>query len=357
MPVAPCFDPTTGASGGAAPGGSTPPGLTVTGRTDGEAYTVTAGARSLTISNPDGATLSTTVELASDGSAVTVTGSTTTSPSWTAPSGASGGDAVQVRVAATKDNLTTSVSFTERMVSTGLSAITTEQVDLTDGTWTLVDPDNLVDTITIDGSGFHTITWNAFSGSADYNPGGGSNFTGPRWYKLAKASGVQVDAQDASVTALKINLPEPTHPSSGYPQLNVWCTAADPTADTVAAQRGLGIVHGQASGATTYQVGAFSLATDILVSNANTDSVFGFACKGGREVGSCTYFAQRDDTGEVLENNTRSANTNTQTSAANAYIYFGAGILNNTHTMLAGTTSTPFQLHYRAIRLTDLLET
>lgn len=356
MPVAPCFDPTTGASGGAAPGGSTPPGLTVTGRTDGEAYTVTAGARSLTISNPDGATLSTTVELASDGSAVTVTGSTTTSPSWTAPSGASGGDAVQVRVAATKDSLTTSVSFTERMVSTGLSAITTEQVDLTDGTWTLIDPDNLVDTIAIDVNGFHTITWNGFAGSADYNPGGGSNFTGPRWYKLAKASGVQVDAQDASVTALKINLPEPTHPSSGYPQLNVWGTAADPTAGAVATQRGLGIAHGQSNGATTYQVGAYSLATDVLYSNANTDSVFGFACKGEREVGTCTFFAQRDDTGQVLENNTRTSNQNTQTASANLYVYFGAGLLNNTHTMVAGTTSTPFQLHYAVMRFTDLLE-
>jgi hypothetical protein len=356
MPIAPCFDPTTGASGGAAPGGSTPPGLTVTGRTDGEAYTVTAGARSLTISNPDGAALITTVELASDGSAVPVTDSATTSPSWTAPSGASGGDAVQVRVGATKDGLTTSISFTERMVSTGLSAITTEQVDLTDGTWTLEDPNNLVDTITIDGSGFHTITWNAFAGSADYNPGGGTNFTGPRWYKLAKASGVQVDAQDASVTALRIVLPEPVHPSSAYPQLNVWGTIVDPTASAVSTQRGLGIAHGQANGATTYQVGAFSLATDVLYSNANTDSVFGWAAKGKEEVGTCTFFAQRHDTGAVLENNTRTANQNTQTTSANLHVYFGAGILNNTHTMVAGTTSTPFQLHYAVLKFTDLLE-
>lgn len=341
--------------GGTAAGGVTPPGLTVTGRVDGEAYTVTAGARSLTISNPDGATLSTTVELASDGSAVTVTGSTTTSPSWTAPSGGADGDAYQVKVKATKSGATTTVSFTERMVSTGFSAIATEQVDLTDGTWTLVDPDSLVDTITIDASGYHTITWNAFSGSADYNPGGGTKFTGPRWYKLAKASGTQVDAQDSSVTALKISLPD-TNVSSGYPQLNVWGTAADPTADTVASQRGLGIVHGQSNGATTYQVGAFSLATDILYSNANTDSVFGFAIKAEREVGAATFFAQRDDTGAILENNTRTANINTQTASANLHVYFGAGLLNNTHTMVAGTTSTPFQLHYRVLRFTDLLE-
>ena len=121
MPITPTFDPTTGASGGASSGGGggSAPGLTVTGRTDGEAYTVSAGARSLSISNPDGATLSTTVEQASDGSAITVTGSTGTTPSWTAPSGSTTGEAVQVRVRATKGGLSTSVAFTERVAASG----------------------------------------------------------------------------------------------------------------------------------------------------------------------------------------------------------------------------------------------
>jgi len=98
-------------------GGGNEPGLAVTGRTDGEAYTVSAGGRSLSISNPDGATLSTTVEQASDGSAITVTGSTGTTPSWTAPSGSTTGEAVQVRVTATKGGLSTSVAFTERVAA------------------------------------------------------------------------------------------------------------------------------------------------------------------------------------------------------------------------------------------------
>ena len=121
MPITPTFDPTTGASGGASSGGGggSAPGLTVTGRTDGEAYTVSAGARSLSISNPDGATLSTTVEQASDGSAITVTGATGTTPSWTAPSGSTTGEAVQVRVKATKSGLSTSVAFTERIAASG----------------------------------------------------------------------------------------------------------------------------------------------------------------------------------------------------------------------------------------------
>ena len=120
MPITPCFDPTTGASGGASSGGGgSEPGLTVTGRTDGEAYNVSAGARSLSISNPDGAVLSTTVEQASTGGAVTVTGATGTTPSWTAPSGSTTGEAVQVLVKATKGGLSTSVAFTERIAGAG----------------------------------------------------------------------------------------------------------------------------------------------------------------------------------------------------------------------------------------------
>ncbi len=137
MPITPCFDPTTGASGGASSGGGgSEPGLTVTGRTDGEAYTVSAGARSLSISNPDGATLSTTVEQASDGSAITVTGSTGTTPSWTAPSGSTTGEAVQVRVVATKGGLSTSVAFTERIAASAGGLTDVLDLDFTDVTTT-----------------------------------------------------------------------------------------------------------------------------------------------------------------------------------------------------------------------------
>ena len=118
MPVAPCFDPASGASGGAAPGGSVQPTLSVSGRVNGEAYTVTSGGRTLTVSNPDGATLLTTVELASTGAAIPVIDSTTTTPSYIAPPEGDFGDAYNVRVVATLDGLTSQVSFTERMAGT-----------------------------------------------------------------------------------------------------------------------------------------------------------------------------------------------------------------------------------------------
>ena len=133
---------------------ATEPSLTVTGRADGEAYTVTSGGRSLTISNPDGATLSTSVELASDGSSIPVTDSTTTTPSWTAPAGGAAGDAYQVKVAATLGGLSSTVGFTERIAGTGggsgLTAPTTAyRIDFTDeptATW-----NGLAVAVTIDG--------------------------------------------------------------------------------------------------------------------------------------------------------------------------------------------------------------
>jgi len=124
--------PGTGLSSGGG-GGGTEPGLTVTDRVDGEAYNVTAGARSLVISNPDGATLSTTVERASDGSSVLVSNAGTTSPSWNAPTGSDDGDAVQVRVLATLAGLSTSVSFTERIAGTGEAAAVTAPADTSQG--------------------------------------------------------------------------------------------------------------------------------------------------------------------------------------------------------------------------------
>ena len=102
--------------GGPVATGGTQPSLSVVDRTDGEAYTVTDGeARSLSISAAAGATLSTTVELASSGLPVSVTGAATDAPSWTAPAGSTDGEAVQVLVVATLDGLTSSVAFTERV--------------------------------------------------------------------------------------------------------------------------------------------------------------------------------------------------------------------------------------------------
>ena len=96
---------------------ATEPTLSVAGVTDGEVATITAGARSLSITAQSGSTLLTTVN-DKDG-AVTVTGSTTATPSWTAPSGGTTGNACQVHVTATLNGLVSEVSRTELVGGSG----------------------------------------------------------------------------------------------------------------------------------------------------------------------------------------------------------------------------------------------
>jgi len=115
-PTASTYPEISGAASGTTP---TEPTITVTGRANGGTYTVSAGARSLSIGNPGGADLETTVNDTSG--VVSVTGDATTSPSWTAPSGGSSGEATQVRVVATDSatGLSSEFSFTEFVAGAG----------------------------------------------------------------------------------------------------------------------------------------------------------------------------------------------------------------------------------------------
>ena len=350
MAIAPCFDPTTGASGGAAPGGSTPPGLTVSGRVDGGGYTVTAGARSLTISNPDGATLSTTVKKASDNSSVTVTGSTGTSPSWTAPSGGAEGESLSVLVTASKGGLTTSVAFTERVVSTGLQNIALEEIDLTDGTWTLLDPDSLIDTVAF-GSGKNTITWNATTGSADLVMTNGSNFRGPRWYKLLSISGQQATTATPLVFVTDI---EPDNSSaSDFGQKHYIGTSHVPTSTVTDTIKGVGAVWQINQSSTTMQMGAWTRTTTSLQSSALNQRQMMASLRGFESLGSPSFMNIRSND-VVAATNARASNQNAiGGSGANLYVIAALGTSTNSAAIDAGD-QTIFAAHFVASSYTGI---
>jgi len=316
MAIAPCFDPTTGASGGAAPGGGTPPGLTVSGRADGGGYTVTAGARSLTISNPDGATLSTTVKKASDNSAVTVTGSTGTSPSWTAPAGGADGESVSVLVSATKDGLTTTVGFTERVVSTALASIALEAIDLTDGTWTLDDPTSMVKTTT-HAAGINTITFNAKAATADYLMTSGANFTGARYYKLLSISGSQ--ATTATPLVFVADVEPDVSASSTFNQKHYIGTTHNPTSTVVNTISGVGGGWQITNGSTTIQAGAWTRGATSFNSNATTERTFIASQRGFESLGAPAYMNIRST--DVVNNSNARASSQNAIGGAGANLY------------------------------------
>lgn len=328
-PAAPTF-PAPGGGGG---GGATEPGLTVADRTDGAAYTVASGARSLTITNPDSATLLTIVRKASDGSAITVTNPNSTSPSWTVANGGAEGDSYQIRVRASSGGLTTSVSFTERVISNGLKDIALTEIDLSDGTWTLEDPDSLVDTVTFS-SGQNTVTFNAASGSADLNIGSGSNFRGPRWYKLLSVSGQQATTATPIVLLTRI---EPDKSSaSDFGQRHVIGTSHQPTSTVTNTINGAGAGWQINDGSTTIQMGAWTRSAVNLTSNSLNQRQVMASLRGFESLGAPSFLNLRS-TDACVGTGARNSNATAIGGAgANLYVIVCLGTNGNTAAISAG---------------------
>jgi len=333
--------------------GAAAPSVSVSGRTDGEAYTVTGGAaRSLSITADPGATLSTTVEVASSGLPLTVTDSTTTTPSWTAPAGGATGEAVQVQVTATASGASSTVSFTERTASAGLYDVATEVVDLTDGTWTLYDPDGLVQSISFDSStGEHTVTMNELAApTSDYNPCGGTGYTGPRWYKALEISGNAVNADDVITM---IHTADGTITTAGWNQRNIWGTTCAPTSLLVGQTGlcGIGIVWQAPTGT---EQGVYRLGSAYTQSSALNVNQWGIHQRGRDHIlGSLntsfkTGGAVATVAGNVLEQILPAAQYGLP-----VYLYFGLGIKTNTSTIPLNA-QTKFKLGYQALTLTGV---
>lgn len=337
--------------GGGSAGGSTAPGLTVSGRSNGAAYTVTAGARSLSITNPDSATLSTTVKRASDGSAITVTDSTTTTPSWTAPSGGVDGVALQVTVTASAGGLSTVVAFTEKIVSTGLANIALEDIDLTDGSWTLEDPDNLVSS-TAHASGINTVTWNAASASSDLTMTSGANFRGPRWYKLISASAQQLTT--ATPMVLIVDLKPDKSAASDFNQKHYVGTTHQPTSTVVNTINGVGAAYQVNNGATSLQMGVWARGnTSLSPSNAQTERSFVVSQRGFESLGSPGFINLRS-TDVANFTNARQSNLNAIGGAgANLYIIVALGTSTGSSAIDAGD-QTKFTASFIASSYTEI---
>jgi hypothetical protein len=137
------------------------------------------------------------------------------------------------------------------------------RVDLTDGSWTLLDPDSLVQSVGYAG-GVNTITFNAIGvGSTDYDPTQGTNFKGPRWSKLLEIDGNAVSTADLIqfLSLLKNAFPDPRDFNGAF-ALGV-CT--DPTSTNISLATGMGTVGGacqyNTTGADTYGALCYNAVT------------------------------------------------------------------------------------------------
>ena len=299
-----------------------------------------AGAYVPTLVITAGATVLTTAWNNSTG-AVTVTGSTTTTPSVPEPAA---GSATTVTHVATKDGLTKTLAFGVGKVAS-LADLAFIEVDLTDGSWTLYDPDSLVKSVAF-ASGYNVITWNELAvGSSKYNPGvrvGGHSW--PRWYKALVIGSTAVVADDwlELVTLMQCD----TSVNEFHQQV-VAAAANNASTTDVDDMAGTGGIFAKLTSAAcsygtwmedspTYEAGGAVRA--LCVVN-----------RGGRGVGSGAYGTMEATAARALGWNTRSADRIIIAAASDpVYVMVGAGTRGNTDT-IADFAQNSFRIGYKAI--------
>ena len=169
---------------------------------------------------------------------------------------------------------------------TSLSGLTPVLVDLTDGSWTLYDPDSLVDTVA-HSAGWNTITWEAASASADLNWSTASgSMRAPRWYKKLLLDTTQVTSTDCLLFTTEM---EASRTDSSLTKV-ILTVAEQPGSTDVALIRAVG---GAANKVSTTQIsgGSYAYSAETVTQNAALGSTFATTLRSNDSMGGSLYVA------------------------------------------------------------------
>ena len=336
MPIVPAYDPSTGASGGPAPTGSTEP--TITSSLGDTTNQTVAYEPTLTLSA--GATVLTTAWNSVTG-AVTVTNPTTTTPSIPVPAA---GSATKITHVASFGGLTKTLAVAAGRPAS-LASLPFIEADLTDGSWTLYDPDSLVKSVAFT-AGYNIVTWNALAvGSNAYNPSvaAGAHHW-PRWYKALTIGGVAVVAGDwlELVTLMQCDTAV-----DDFHQQVVAAAANDAATTVVNDMAGTGGVISKLTGSAC-AYGTWMEDSSTVEATGTPVRSLCVVNRGGRGVGSGAY-GTMEATDRALGWNTRNADRTLVAAASDpVYVMVGAGTRGNTDT-IADFAQNSFRIGYKAI--------
>jgi len=296
---------------------------------------ITAGA--------GGGVWSTVITRVSDGASVSVTSSTSTTPTATlAVANTALGDAFRCISTYTAGSLVGSYTSVVNVAAIASYAnIPWVTADLTDGSWTLTDPDSLVNGVTY-AAGFNKVTMNALAaGSTDYAWGGGATHRAPRYHKLLDASGVQVDSD--GITVLQVRMTKGSTVTEFSTE--VVCGAClDPTSTVPGTMVGQGgMMEYVASDNTGY--GAWTVNSKGVATFAANDSGVMTAQWAARRASGTTYVTI-DNTGVFVASGSRNANS-TLGASTNMSLMIGVGTRGSA-TITAGA-DTNVKIEYRVL--------
>jgi hypothetical protein len=213
--------------------------------------------------------------------------------------------------------------------------------DLTDGSWTLVDPDNLVDSIVRDGNGYHTITWNALAvGSSNYRWDSGTEHRSPRWYKNAVIDGNQLVSED--LTNYTYYAQTDNTARGDFDSAFVYGLSCDPTSTVPNTIVGGGLFSSVTSVGTNTFFGVWAVNSQASTSVGSSDrAVIQYEYGGGHA--GCGTFVIVDSLGQRIQNGSRNAAV-TLPATTDLKLMVGVGTRSNTTTISAGNTSQKFRL-------------
>jgi len=223
-----------------------------------------------------------------------------------------------------------------------LNAVTWTDVDLTDG-WTLTDPDSLASSVSID-STVNKVTLAALSsGSSNYNWLNGSTQRSPRYHKLLKPDGDQIQGGDFFWLLWRLQFVTPVARAANN---IVFGVAEDPTSTSASVMKGLGgVITYNATG--NISCGTWANTSSSAAAAASITSLGSF--QFGATRGCAGSYVTLDVNNAQVNNGSRNGNL-TYSATSNLSLMVGIGAFNNTATWADGVDA-KFKLQYRIVRL------
>lgn len=220
-------------------------------------------------------------------------------------------------------------------------------VDLTDGSWTLEDPDSLIQSISFSG-GFHTVVWNALgAGSSDYNWASGTNHRAPRWYKNYEIDGTRITSDD--VTQFVVYIETDNTNRGDFNNAIAFGCCQTPTSTTATTLAGMGLYANAASAGTNTALGVWAVNAAASTAVGTSDRCMTTVQYGGGHVGS-GCFTVLDSSGNRIQNGSRNGTT-ALTAATDLSLICGLGVRGNTDTIALNDESQRFKVYFKAVKL------
>jgi len=211
-------------------------------------------------------------------------------------------------------------------------------VNLTDGSWTLYDPDSLIQSVTFS-AGYNTVTWNALSvASLNYNWAAGGEHRAPRWYKNNIIDGNQVSSIDTNVFTSLLEIDQTVNEFNQAVLMGIAVEPATTDLFTVDASGGYVIKFGPPSSPAYPAWGTHQYSSATTATDAQSDYGVCTIMRGGNQIGSGVFL--NSDGADDRAYSTGSRNSNQpvflSSTPADTYIMLGVGVRSNTDTVVAG---------------------